>query len=478
MTLREIEFFLGGNKSKPLPEAFMSRQALSFSQDSRALTPGSVFVCTKGEQVDGHDFAAAALEKGAIALIAERDPFYGQSDDGLSPVPLFLVENSLTAVTALAAERRRQAARRGVKVVGITGTAGKTSVKEVLAAVLGAHAPTAKNFMNMNNQWGLPLSMLNAAEDADFWVLEAGISHARDMDELAGLLQPDLALILNVGPGHLSGLGDRGVAYYKSRLLAHLADNGLALLNADYPDLMRESDVYQVKRKFFSSLNSEVDFYASYNGPVGAAGGYYLVKTSGQENFEVSAPFRGSYGAENVAAIAGAATLLGLTGPEIKAGMSGAVLPRQRFNCRIYENTVLIDDSYNANPLSAARMLESAAEIAREQKLPLLLVMGEMLELGEEASAVHLELGKKMAASGAQAVIWKGGRAEEVRQGLDEAGFQGGFALAPNEEEFRGQMGCLLKKSAGRGAVLFKASRANRLERFVEVFQKEFCVKN
>jgi UDP-N-acetylmuramoyl-tripeptide--D-alanyl-D-alanine ligase len=477
MTLREIALVLGENKSRLRPEVFPEavgdRNVLSFSQDSRALTPDSVFVCAKGEQVDGHDFAAAALEKGAIALIVERDPFAG-----LAPVPLFLVENSLAAITALAAERRRQAARTGVKVVGITGTAGKTSLKEVLAAVLGTRARTAKNFMNMNNQWGLPLSMLNAAEDAVFWVLEAGISRAKDMDELAGLLQPDLAIILNVGPGHLSGLGDRGVAYYKSRLLAHLAENGQALLNADYPDLMRESAAYPVPRKLFSSVNSGVDFYAAYAGPAGATAGCYLVQTAGQENIEVTAPFRGAYGAENVAAIVGAATLLGLSRDEIKAGMSGAALPRQRFNCRIFENTLLIDDSYNSNPLSAARMLDSAAEIALEHKLPLFLVMGEMLELGEEASPVHLELGKNMAASGAQAVIWKGGRSEDVRQGLDEAGFKGGFASAQDTEEFRVQMSRLLKKSAGRGAVLFKASRGNRLEQFVEVFQREFCVIN
>jgi UDP-N-acetylmuramoyl-tripeptide--D-alanyl-D-alanine ligase len=484
MTLKEIAACLGGSMSGPLPEAASSVEALAFSLDSRAITPGTVFVCTKGENSDGHDFAPEAVKKGATAVIAERDPFAGASVD-VAPVPVFMVRSSRAAITGLAAQRRERAGRRGVKVVGITGTAGKTSLKEVLATVLSRHACTAKNFMNMNNQWGLPLSILNASEDAAFWVLEAGISEAHDMDELAGLLRPDLALILNVGSGHLSGLGDKGVPYYKSRMLAYLPHRGLALVNADYPELVRASAAYPVRRKFFSTRNTDADFFAAYRGPASSASGNYMVQLVDHEaqaksaervqTFEVKAPFRGAFGSENVAAIVGAATLLGLERKEITEGLAEAALPRQRFNCQIFGKTVLIDDSYNSNPLSAARMLESAVEMASENRLPLFLVMGEMFELGEASAAGHLELGKNMAASKARAVVWKGGHEQEIRQGLAQGGFTGEFQTAQNRQEFKLVMRELFKENGSRGVVLFKASRGNRLEEFVEIFQKEFC---
>jgi UDP-N-acetylmuramoyl-tripeptide--D-alanyl-D-alanine ligase len=476
LTLNDIALLLEQSGKIALPENLAGKQALFYSQDSRAITPGSIFVCTRGENVDGHDFVPEAIKKGALAVIAERDPFAGLS--GELSVPLFRVENSLKAITILAAAWRERAGRRGTKVIGITGTAGKTSLKEALAAVLSKHARTAKNFMNMNNQWGLPLSILNAPDDAVYWVLEAGISNANDMDELAGLLRPELAIILNVGAGHLSGLGDKGVAYYKSRMLAYLPEGGQALINGDYPELVRESAVYPVKQQFFSGKDTNADVFAAYSGPVSAVSGAYSVRLRNSEAFNLTAPFRGAFGAENVAAIVGAGIILGLDRKEIINGLSDVILPQQRFNCQVFENTLLIDDSYNANPLSAMRMLESAAEMASEKKLPLLLVMGEMLELGAETAAEHVELGKNMATTKAKAVLWKGGNVQSIAQGLEQGGFRGEFKTAQSSEEFKDIMSGQYKKYGSCGVVLFKGSRANRLERYVEIFKKEFCPNN
>jgi len=201
--------------------------------DSRAVKPGSLFVCIPGETFDGHDFAVKAIEAGAAALLVSRNPF-----DAVPPVPLILVEDTVKALGKLAHCWRERLGE--TRVIGLTGTAGKTTVKELLAQVLSRCGLTAKTHMNLNNQIGLPLSMLAATGEEAFWVMEAGISHPNDMDELGAILEPDLALILNVGPGHAAGLGDRGTAHYKSKLLAHLAPGGTAIISADYPDLARD----------------------------------------------------------------------------------------------------------------------------------------------------------------------------------------------------------------------------------------------
>ncbi|MDR1125810.1 MAG: UDP-N-acetylmuramoyl-tripeptide--D-alanyl-D-alanine ligase [Deltaproteobacteria bacterium] len=476
MTLEEMNVCLGADIRTHLPGHMAGKAPVSFCHDSRAVEPGSLFVCLPGERVDGHDFAAQAAARGALAIIAERDPFAGAEP----PLPVIRVENSRQALLELAEFWR---GRTRARVVGVTGTAGKTSVKEVLAAALARHGKTAKNFLNMNSQIGLSISILNAPLDADYWVMEAGISEERDMDELGRVLRPDLAVIVNVGQCHLSGLGGKGVAYHKARLLAYLTKGGRALVNADYPELVSECRVYPAELKLFSSKRASADYFVSYKGPASAATGRYLIHASDgsgaaagrSEDFEVIAPFRGSFGSENVAAVAGAAHLLGLSREDLAAGLAGADMPRQRFSCQFFHNLAVIDDSYNSNPLSAPLMVESAAEMAREKKLPLILVMGEMLELGDIACDMHRQLAKTMAEAGAAAVLWKGGQEKAVWDGLREGGFAGDFRVVQDESAFREGMGELFKKRGKSGVVLFKGSRGTRLDPFVEIFQKEFC---
>ncbi len=479
MNLRQIAESMGS----ALPEIFLNRAEqipTGANMDSRLVKPGDVFVCIGGTRVDGHDFAVQAVSAGAMAVIAERDPFAGCE----APVPVLLVKDSIKAIGLWAAAYRAQTK---AKVIGITGTAGKTSVKEVLAAVLAVRGATSRNHSNMNNQIGLPLSMLNAGLDDAFWVMEAGISAHHDMDELGAILQPDLAIILNVGMGHLSGLGDKGVAYYKSRFLAWLQKDGLGLVSADYPELARESAAHKRRLLHFSTRRSDVEYSASYLGPASAATGRYNVSLRGG-HYEMTAPFRGNFGSENVAAIAGAAHLLGLGPKEIALGLAGAALPKQRFYCSSLFYTgastnngacagngewVLIDDSYNANPLSTGRMLETAAEMSRELSRKLVLVMGEMLELGEESEAAHREIGRKMAM--ADLICWKGGQAEAVEQGLKEAGCKGRFMRVGSADEFREVLRGLGEDEMLTGGVaLFKGSRGNRLEELAEVFKEKF----
>lgn len=428
--------------------------------DSRAVKKGDIFFCLPGERVDGHDFAAAAVEKGALAVVATRDPFA----PGAAPVPVLLVEDPVAALGTLGAAHRLSAR---ATVIGITGTSGKTSVKEVLASVLAQSGVTAKNHMNLNNQIGLPLSMLNAPVDAAYWVMEVGISKPRDMDELGAMLWPDIAVILNAGAGHVEELGDKGVAHHKARLLGYVMNGGHALVNADYPELVKEASEYATDVIYFSAKCADEPFYASYMEPDGARGRYHLFMEG--HDMAVNAPFQGEFGAENVAVIGAVAHILGLTAPEIAAGFARAKLPAQRFAVRESGPYVLIDDSYNANPLSMAGALETAHNMALARDEGLILVLGEMGELGTESARHHKELGRAVAAAAPERVFWKGGHGAEVCEGLAEAGYECAFTVLECAEDFASVVAANFPAS---GVVLFKGSRSNKLENLVAVFDK------
>lgn len=436
--------------------------------DSRDVAPGALFVCIRGENSDGHDFAAQAVQSGAAAVLGERDPFAGQAG-----VPLLLTGGE-DAVRALGRIGHAWRQKFSGKVVGVTGTAGKTTLKEMLAHTLtkasGGTAKAARNPLNLNTQIGLPESMLAARGDEDFWVMEAGISNPGDMDELGPVLEPDLAVILNVGAGHALGLGDAehgGAAHYKSRLLKYLAPGGTALVSADYPDLVRESDAVRKDIIRFSAAGASAPYRAEYLGLTPEGRGRCRLWLDGRE-LEAQSALSGPFAAENLIAVAAAAHLLGLKDDEILAGLATAPLAAQRFNRRDLPGWVLLDDSYNANPLSCSRMIEAAAELRRAGDR-LVFVMGEMLELGDLAEASHLELGRRMA--GADAVFWMGGHGDDVCRGLADAGFAGHFSALPAHDAFLPAFSAWEKSTQdGRGIILFKGSRRNRLEKLVKVF--------
>lgn len=449
------------------------REIPSVCHDSRSIVPGSLFVCIRGENSDGHDFAVQAVRSGAAAVLAEHDPF-----DGQTPVPLILTngEDSTRALGRIGHAWRRTFAG---TVVGITGTAGKTTLKEMLAHTLGmatdGTAKVARNPLNLNTQVGLPESMLAACGDENFWVMEAGISNPGDMDELGPMLEPDLALILNVGPGHALGLGDAargGAAHYKSRLLKYLAPGGMALVSADYPDLVRESEAVRNNIIRFSTAGADVPYRAEYLGLTPQGWGRCRLWLDGHE-LEAESALSGPFAAENMIAAAAAAHLLGLTDDEIRSGLATAPLAAQRFNRSELAGWILLDDSYNANPLSCSRMIEAAAGLRNSGRL--VFVMGEMLELGDLASSSHLELGRNMARAGSDAVFWFGSHADDVIAGLKDAGFTGYFAALPSHDAFLSEFAAwenALPHSAGRNIILFKGSRGNRLEKLVKAFRE------
>jgi UDP-N-acetylmuramoyl-tripeptide--D-alanyl-D-alanine ligase len=482
MTLAEIAQILGCSRSDILwtpggddPAFPADIRALPWADcrfaqariDSRLVARDDLFFCFRGTRADGHDFAPEAAEAGACAIIAERDPFAGRAMPEKAP-PVFLVPDAGAALQRLAARSREKSRAR---VVGVTGSAGKTSVKEVLAQVLALQARTERSFLNQNNGIGLPLNLLNAAADASFWVMEIGISRPGDMDELAALLRPDLGLVLNAGEAHAEGLGDKGAAYYKAGLFSYVREGGAALYSLDYPDLERAAEerravlkARNIEEITFSAFSERASCRAVYEGF--GLRGRYRVFDRGRE-YSVEAPFRGEMGAENVAAIAAAASCLGLDPEKIRRGLAAAVLPEQRAARVRCGDFLLLDDSYNANPLSARRMLEVAREMALEAALPLILVMGALGALGAGAEAAHEQLGRRMAGVEPRLVFWKGDHEEAVRKGLAAGGYRGRIIAVADAGAFSAQLGAL---GLREGLVLFKGSRRHHLEDLVRAF--------
>ncbi len=475
MTIREMAQAAGAELI--LPEAAQQhtadREVPLVCHDSRDVIPGSLFVCIRGEHSDGHDFAAQAVQSGAAALLAERSPF-----DDLPPVPLLLAE-ARDSVRALGRMGNAWRKRYSGPVVGITGTAGKTTLKEILAhtltAVRGGTGKVARNPLNLNTQIGLPESMLAANGDEDFWVMEAGISNPGDMDELGPIMEPTLAVILNAGAGHSLGLGDAGcggAAHYKSRLLKYITPGGSALVSADYPDLVRESQAVRGDIIRFSTARRDVPYHARYLGLTAEGKSRCLLWLDGHE-LEAESCLSGPFAAEIMIAAGAAAHLLGLKDEEILSGLASAQPAAQRFNRRECAGWTLLDDTYNANPLSCSRMIEATAALRREGE-KLAFVMGEMLELGNLAESSHEELGTALAEAGADAVFWIGGYGDAVFRGLEKSGFQGRFTTLNAHEDFLPAFSAWEEtyRDGNSGIVLFKGSRGNHLEKLVKVFEE------
>jgi UDP-N-acetylmuramoyl-tripeptide--D-alanyl-D-alanine ligase len=443
---------------------FESEQDLVVSRiqtDSRLIEPGDLFVCIPGEHFDGHRFAAEAVHKGALAVVSEH-PLPQVSE----MVPVLLVHNSLKALGRLGLSCRN---RFQGTVVAVTGTAGKTTVKEFLASMLARVGSVGKNYKNWNTQLGVPLSITGFTGLEDYWVLEAGVSVKGDMDELGELIQPDVAVITNIGAAHLEGLGDlRGVAREKAALLKYLRPGGWAVRSSDYP-LLETFIPPQVRGRevIFSLRQDRAEYSGEYLG-LDAQGlaGYRLLLAG--EAHELTLDMSGTFVLENVLAAAATAHSLGMSGPALLEGLQQASIPEHRCQVHRLGSWRVIDDCYNANPLSMRLALANAKDVAKEG--PLLLLLGDMLELGEQSEEEHERLGSLAAATGADKLFYVGRFAPSVRSGFSSSAPEERFETVQDTEEF---LQAWRRLNARQGTILVKGSRGCRLEAYVSALSRE-----
>lgn len=410
----------GPRWSRALPEG----PALRFVIDSRGAATGTAFIALPGTRVDGHEFLETAARSGAVVLIASADKVSAERERALhaqGATLLYAADDVLLLMQALAAEWRR---RFVYPIIGITGTAGKTTTKEMLCHVLSAAGwRVAFTPGNHNNHIGLPLSLLNAPHDADIGVFEVGISLPGEMAGLARILAPDYALLVSVGAAHLEDLGSvEVVAREKLGLLAAVSKSGIVWMPAGLPvldavlsskDPSRVSPLVAQRRFVGETPDADVRVLDI------AADRVRFVVADREHGFSI--PGAGAHLHADGVFVVSVAQALGIDLAEACVALASFEAQAQRNQWLTIAGVTVLDDSYNANVLSMAAALQLVAEKAQTENARLVLVLGEMLEMGAQAPALHREIGALAGRCGAQVIAFVGGQNEAYRRGVAEA---------------------------------------------------------
>ncbi|WP_331765865.1 UDP-N-acetylmuramoyl-tripeptide--D-alanyl-D-alanine ligase [Embleya sp. NBC_00896] len=409
--------------------------------DGRQAEPGGLFVAFAGEHVDGHEYVGQAGRAGAVAVLGSRPTL----------LPTVVVEDARAALQALAAHVVARL-RDGLTVVGVTGSQGKTSTKDMLAAVLSSAGPTVATIGSLNNELGVPLTMLRADAATRFLVLEMGARHIGDIAELAGLVAPDIGVVLNVGQAHLGEFGSRAaIAETKGELVRGLAPGGTAVLNADDPcvDAMRALTDGPVLT-FGRAEHADVTMLGL---DLDGLGRPSCTLRTADACASVALPHVGAHQAHNASAAAAAGLAAGVPLDLAEAALATASLSRWRMELRVLAGgATLLNDSYNANPDSTRAALDALAAIEGGRRVA---VLGEMLELGDASAAEHRAIGE-YAAARADVVAVVGEAARSIADGAGERA----VVLDGNGAAVTWLRGHL----AADDVVLVKASRGARLD--------------
>ena len=421
--------------------------------DSRQAAPGDLFVALRGERFDGADFVADAARAGAQGAVVARAP------RGLPPeFEVFEVPDTLAALGALARHRRRAL---DPTVVAVTGTNGKTTVKELIAAIASAAGPAYRSPGNYNNLVGVPLSILEAPADAQVWVLELGTNRPGEIGALGAIAEPDIAVLTSAAEGHLEGLRDLpGVIEEKTSLLLALRPGGWAVVADEPPELVgRARQRFPAVRTAGLGPDADERPEAWSAGPEGVQ-----VRWRG---VEVACPLLGPHNARNLVLALATGRLLGIE-PERAAEAVRRMPPLpMRVERRDLGGLTLLVDCYNANPGSFRAAIETAKAVAGTR--PRAAVVGTMLELGAEGPAWHRQVARAIVRAGFAPVGASGEFVpafEEMREGLGDA-----LVTATDPVDLYPEFA---KRLTGREVVLLKASRGVRLERIVDLFVRDF----
>ena len=445
MDMRAVAEITGGH----LMQNGASVEFEGISTDSRTVQPGDLFVPLRGELYDGHDYLTQAIQRGAAACLSE------EMVGGLL-VPVVKVADTLKALGDLAAAVRRQFAG---PVIGITGTSGKTTCKEMLAAILECNGPGLKSAGNFNNLIGVPLTLFELKPEHRWAVVEMGMSARGEIARLAEIASPNIGLITNVGAGHLENFEEiSGVARAKGELFISLPPDGVALINADDQEV-NQLPVANGVRKVLFGISSDAavraDKISAKNGTV-----EFDLSIAGAVQ-RVVLPLPGRHNVSNALGAAAAATVLGVGIQEIAAGLAAfKPCPGRMELLELPGDIVILEDSYNANPLSVRAALDALHDLGSLGRR--IAVLADMLELGSSAPELHHQIGT-IAAERTDLLFTYGVLAKEIARGAMDAGLPAEKVFAADShDELTAR---LLELLQAGDRILVKGSRSMRMEK-------------
>ncbi len=453
LTLAAIADFAKG----ALESGRLEDRVLSVSNDTRTLAPGALYVALRGENFDGHDFVAAAAEAGAAAVLVER----GAEVDAPEGVAVVRAADTLSSLQSLAARYRGHL---GLTVVGITGSSGKTSTKDLVSAVLAEEFAVSATAGNLNNHIGLPLSMLAADDRHELGVWEMGMSNPGEIELLARIASPDVAVITNIGVAHIESMGTReAIAQEKGMLAEAVGERGLVVLNAE--DEFSEAIAARTRGRVCTVGFGAGDFRAE--GVTVSADGTAFELVAGGERVPVRIAVPGRHMVTNALLAAAVGSHLGVSPGAVARGLGGASLAGGRLQQVEIGGVSYIDDSYNANPDSMSAAIDTLGEIACEGRR--FVVVGGMAELGERSEAEHREVGRAAARAGIDFILSVGELAGPVAEGVN------GDARG-HVEHFSSHADCagfLAGEARPGDLVLVKGSRSSGMEKVLEILRQK-----
>ena len=434
--------FVGNDSDKNI-------EITSVERDSRQVKDGSLFLAIRGERVDGHDYIEKCFASGAVCAVCEK-PLVNATK------PYILVDSTLEAVKKIAKAYRQKF---DIPVVGVSGSVGKTSTKEMLYAVLSQKYKTHKTQGNLNNELGVPLTLLSMPEDTQAAVIEMGISDFGEMTRLSEMVQPTICVLTIIGCCHLENLGDRdGVLKAKTEMFKNAAENAEYILNGDDDKLYSVTEV-NGKTPIYFGFASDNDYYAEdieNNGE----GGISCTLCFDDTRLNVTIPAIGSYMVSNALAAVAAGRLLGLSEEQLINGVQSYKTVGSRANVINTGKIRIIDDCYNANPTSVKASLDTLVNFSGRK----VAILGDMKELGADELKLHLETGKYAKDKGVDLVIAAGPLAKELAKGADGEWFE-------SVEQVKSAIPALINEG---DTVLVKASHSMHFEEIVDFLKEQF----
>ncbi len=440
--------------------------------DSRKIEKGDLFWALKGERFDGHDFISSAINAGAYGAVIKgsyTNKILGSLKDA-QDVVIISAQDTLRALGDLAGWWRNQ---HNVKVIGITGSTGKTSTKEMISHILSIGKKVLKNPGNYNNLIGLPITLLSLDSSHDISVLEMGMNMPGEIRRLTEIADPDIGLITNIGPAHLQGVKDiHGVARAKTELVEKISSNATVFINGDNELLVKSASKYK-KQIIRFGKNAKNDIKLERIVSYGIKGSIFRLSWEGR-SLELRINVPGISSIMNALAASAICLYLGEPEENIRKGLLMYQGVKGRFEIIVLENdNILINDTYNSNPLSLKASMESIKDI--KGKRGLIIGLGDMLELGDYSVHAHREAGRMAAGLNPELFIAMGSFSEEMIEGAREAGMSEDRLLISHDHEE--MVYEIEKRLLKKGCIIFlKGSRAMALERVAEGIMNRLCV--